>query len=506
LSNLPAFEVPNQTDWQDIRSGNCGAETRSAPLEGFYPPDPSSENATPKASAIEACKPDSDKMDKTRDKSKPFLPRIELTAEFQDRLNAFKHKIPETARLSGLPYLLVYNVVHGRVRSLSAHDYRKLFREAPPLQQKPRKVDGTFFRQMVRLWSYLNDGATQAGLYRELFDRRPTKRVDYRIFTGQVKTVSPRLESAMLEKFAQAGLDRPAVKRWIEAFESQEKPGRVDYQRIRPILLFLQTELNVNPSAILNQPVARYESGYLQSVSSHIYDRATALKAQVELAISSGRRYELDRLRDRVYRGRSNYTLYSKIEEELLFLMKYGGKSAKYYLGRGKKHYEQGKSKRIASWRAEKIIADSDALIWKMPDLPLAGLPRSQRGKWIGFLLASLTAGIAERLSTQEGLTLEKRILQPRHEQAAYNKPKYGFTEFEMASRALGMKKKAFDLMVARNCEIFRDIGKYRKRWYLPNLYLTELYQREYFNLISIKYEMMAKQMKRSGQANECLH
>ncbi|MGD9251038.1 MAG: hypothetical protein PVG19_07425, partial [Desulfobacterales bacterium] len=113
---------------------------------------------------------------------------------------------------------------------------------------------------------------------------------------------------------------------------------------------------------------------------------------------------------------------------------------------------------------------------------------------------------IAQRLSTQEGLTLEKRILQPRHEQAAYNKPKYGFTEFEMASRTLGMKKKAFDLMVARNCEIFRDIGKYRKRWYLPNLYLTELYQREYFNLISIKYEMMAKQMKRSGHANECLH
>ena len=444
-------------------------------------------------------------MEKDRNRKKPFFPRIALTDEYQERLSALKHKIPETARLSGLPYLLVYNIVHGRVRSMSAHDYRKLFREAPP-QQKPRKVDGTFFRQMVRLWLYLNDDATQADLYREFFGTHHTKRVDYRIFAGQVKTVSPRLERAMLKKFAETGLDRPAVERWIEEFESQDKPGRVAYQRIRPILLFLQTELRINPTAILNQPVARYENGYLQSVASAVYDRAMALKAHVEEAISSGRRYDLDRLRDRVYRGRSNYTLYSKVEEELLFLMQFAGKSAKHYLGRGRKHYEQGKSKRIASWRADKIIADCDALIRKTPHVSIANLPRSQRNKWIGLLLSSLNAGIAHRLSTQEGLSLEKRILQPKLEQAAYDKPKYGFTEFEMASRTLGMKKKAFDLMVARNCEIFRHIGKYSKRWYLPNLYLKELSKRENFNLISIKYEMMANQMMRSNPINECLH
>ena len=444
-------------------------------------------------------------MDKDRNRKKPFFPRIELTDEYQERLNALKHKIPETARLAGLPYLLVYNIVHGRVRSMSAHDYRKLFREAPPLQ-KPRKVDGTFFRKMVRLWLYLNDGATQADLYREFFGTHHTRRVDYRIFAGQVKTISPRLERAMLKKFAQTGLDRPAVERWIEEFESQEKPGRVAYQRIRPILLFLETELNVSPTAILNQPAARYERGYLQSVSRDVYDRAVALKAKVDEAIASGRRYELDRLRDRIYRGRSNYTLYSKIEEELLFLIQFAGKSAKSYLGRGRKHYEKGKSKRIASWRAEKIIADCDALIWKAPHMSFADLPRSQRNKWMGLLISSLNAGIAHRLSTQEGLTLEKRILQPKLEQAAYDKPKYGFTEFEMASRTLGMKKKAFDLMVARNCEIFRHIGKYSKRWYLPNLYLKELSKRENFNLISIKYEMMAKKMMRSNPINECLH
>ncbi len=444
-------------------------------------------------------------MKESRNKSKSYNPRIELTAEFQDRLNALKHKIPETARLSRLPYILVYNIVHGRVRSISAHDYRKLFREVPP-QQEPRKVDGTFFRQMVRLWLYLNDGATQAELYREFSETHHTRRVDYRIFTGQVRTVSPRLERAMLKKFAATGLDRPAVERWIDEFESQAKPERVAYQRIRPILLFLQTELDVNPTAILNQPVARYESGYLQSVSREIYDRAMGLKAKVEKAISSGRRYEIDRLRDRIYSGRPNYTLYSKIEEELRFLMKFAGKGAKHYLGRGRKHYEQGKSKRIASWRADKIMNDCDALIRQTPNLPIADLPRSQRDKWIGFLLSSLTACVAHRLSTQEGLSLEKRILKPKHEQADYNKPKYGFTEFEMASRRLGMKKKAFDLMVARNCDIFRHIGKYSKRWYLPNLYLKELSKRNHFNLITIKYEMMARQLNRPDPSNECLH
>ncbi len=444
-------------------------------------------------------------MAKNRHKSKRTPPRIELTAEFQDRLRALKHKVPETARRSGLSYIMVYNLIHGRVRSVSARNYRKLFREAPPLQE-PRKVDGAFFRKMVRLWLFLDDGATQADLYREFFGSHHTKRVDYRIFTGQVKTVSPALEKRMLKKFGETGLERHAVERWIDEFESQAKPRRVAYRRIRPILLFLHNALNVHPTAMLNQSFARYEAGDLESVARDIYDRALALKMKAERAISSGRSYELDELRESVYGGRPDYTLYSKIEEELLFLKKYARKGVKPYLGRGKKHYERGKSKRIASWRADKIIKDCDAFIRQTPNLPLASLPRSQRRKWIGRLLSSLTACVAHMLSTQEGLSLEKRILKPKYGQATYNKPQYGFTEFDMASRTLGMKKKAFDLMVSRNCEIFRHIGKYSNRWYLPNLYLKELSRKEYFKLISIKYEMMARQLNRSSQTNACLY
>ena len=110
-------------------------------------------------------------------------------------------------------------------------------------------------------------------------------------------------------------------------------------------------------------------------------------------------------------------------------------------------HYERGKSRRIASWRAEKIIYDCDRFIVKTKNLPLSSLLRLQRKKWIGYLISALISGIANRLLTQEGLSLEKRILTPKNAQAAYTKPKNGFTGFEMASRILGMKQKAFDLM-----------------------------------------------------------
>ena len=436
-------------------------------------------------------------------KRKP--PRIVLTAEFKNRLQALEHKVPETARRSGLPYLLVYNIVHGRVRSISALNYRKLFQEDPP-HQEPGKVDGTLFRKMVRLWLFLNDGATQAGLYREFYGRHHTKRVDNRIFTGQVKTVSPHLEKMMLDKFEAAGLARDEMERWIDEFESRAQPERVPYKRIRPLLLFLQMELDIHPTAVLNQSFERYETGYLQSVSRAVYDRALALEKQYEQALSSGGGYAVEKIKESVYGGKTNYTLYSKIEEELLFLSKYARKAIKPYLGRGKQHYEQRKSRRIASWRADKIIADCDAFIRESPHLPLASLPRSQRKKWIGHLLSSLTACMALRLMTQEGLSLEKRILKPKHEQATYNKQQYGFTQFDLASHALGMKRKAFDLMVSRNCEIFRHIGKYSKRWYLPNLYLRELSRKNDFHLVTIKYELMASQLDQSSQSKDCLY
>lgn len=81
----------------------------------------------------------------------------------------------------------------------------------------------------------------------------------------------------------------------------------------------------------------------------------------------------------------------------------------------------------------------------------------------------------------------------------------HGFTRFDMAPGVLGMKKKAFDLMVAKNCEIFRSVGRYTKRWYLSDLYLKELSEKEFFDLVSAKYEFMAKTLSRSGRITPCM-
>jgi hypothetical protein len=94
----------------------------------------------------------------------------------------------------------------------------------------------------------------------------------------------------------------------------------------------------------------------------------------------------------------------------------------------------------------------------------------------------------------------------PLHPRDEYKKLGHGFTRFDMVPGALKMKRKAFDLMVAKNCEIFREVGRYDKRWYLSDLYLKELSENAFFELITVKYELMAKEMNHSNKLNECMH
>ena len=105
----------------------------------------------------------------------------------------------------------------------------------------------------------------------------------------------------------------------------------------------------------------------------------------------------------------------------------------------------------------------------------------------------------------KEGIDFEKRILKPSHPRDAYSNPYHGFTPFDMASRALGMRRRAFDLMVAKNCEIFRSVGRFSQRWYLPDLYLKELSGKKDFTLISAKYERMAATLGNTRLTDSCL-
>ena len=61
--------------------------------------------------------------------------RIHVTKEIRDNffLNIFRGKVSEFAREKGLPYHLVYNLVHGRIKTLSARDYKRIFGKEPPM-------------------------------------------------------------------------------------------------------------------------------------------------------------------------------------------------------------------------------------------------------------------------------------------------------------------------------------------------------------------------------------
>ncbi len=442
-------------------------------------------------------------------KERPY--RIPLTdalvARFADKV--FNQPAPQLAKRTGLPYLLVYNIVHRRVKTISARHYRILFQEIPS-KEGVSKVDGTFFRRMVALWSYLQGSHGKNKLYKELFDDTPEGKIDYRVFSGGIQTVSPEAECRMLAKFEAMGLDRPMVQSWIEEMEGELRIERLPYEKIRPHLMFIQKAIGIHPASLLGQVLGRYERGQLKTVSRAVYERTLALRRQAQKALEDGESLDVQKLREQVYGRKRGYVRYAELVECLRFLKAFAKKGAKRYLGRSEDPYKKGKIKHVAAWRAQRIHAECDACVRQHPELPLSALPRAHRKRQVLPLMAVLVARTAEMLSQAEGLAFERQILMPVRTREEYKKPIHGFTQFDQASHTLGMKKKAFDLMVARHCEIFRGVGRYDRRWYLSDLYLKELSAKQYFELISAKYELLAKgafrQRDRSGKANACFY
>jgi hypothetical protein len=62
------------------------------------------------------------------------------------------------------------------------------------------------------------------------------------------------------------------------------------------------------------------------------------------------------------------------------------------------------------------------------------------------------------------------------------------------------MSKKAFDLLLCHHSDVFRRIGIYEEKWYLPNLYLKEIVEKKGFDLVALKYESLA----RNGKGSPC--
>lgn len=442
-------------------------------------------------------------------KERPY--RIPLTDALAARFaeEVFSQPAPQVAKRTGLPYLLVYNIVHRRVKTISARHYRILFGEAPS-REGVKKIDGTFFRKMVALWSYLQGSQGKNKIYRELFADGPEGKIDYRVFSGGIQTVPPAAESRMLAKFEAMGLDRPTVQRWIEEMEGGLRIERLPYEKVRPHLMFLQEAAGIHPASLLGQVLGRYERGQLKTVSRTVYERALALRRQAQETLDAGEVMDMQKLREQIYGRKRGYVLYAELVECLHFLKAYARKGVKRYLGRSEDPYKKGKIKHIAGWRAQRIYTDCDEYVRRHPELPLNSLPKPHRKQQLLPLMAVLVARATEMLSQADGLAFERQILMPARTREEYKKPIHGFTQFDQAPHTLGMKKKAFDLMVARHCEIFRGVGRYDRRWYLSDLYLKELSAKQYFELISAKYELLAKgmvpQRDRSAKAAACFY
>ncbi len=426
-------------------------------------------------------------------------PRIRLTEEILENFlgEVFKGNISALAREKGLPYTLVYNFIYGRIRSLSFKDYRILFEEEPP-PQEPKRVDGHYFRGMVRLLLFLNEGISQADLYKELYPNKKTSYVDYRIFRGEVKSVEARIERIMEQKLVDHGFEKSEIKKWVEEHDLIEDKERVLYEEIKPLLDFLKGHLGLNPTQILNQWYNRYESGELRTVPKKIYNRALELRDRAEKALKSGLRGETERLREEIQGKKNGFDLFSEVEEELDFLKRYGGRSPRKYLGRSISHYKESRLKRIASWRAQKIRDDCHLLVENRPDLRLSLIPKSCLKKRGHDLLRFMKSYAIRRLKEDEAGRYEKEILTPNSfVRDAYDLEKHGFTRIDHAAVVLGMGKMAFDLMVSAHSGLFRTIGIYddkTRKWHLPNLYLKELMMKQGFSLIKNRYTSLSKE------------
>jgi hypothetical protein len=408
--------------------------------------------------------------------------------------------VSELATVKGLSYNLVYNLVHGRIHSLSKSDYRRIFGDDPPYQV-PKRIDGAVFRDMVRLWLFLNDDITESDLYEEFYNGKKFKRVDYRIFSGEIMSIDPRLERIMEQKFLDHGFSPSEIEKGIRELDRMGEEDRIDYEEIRPLLDYLTDTLDVNPSRILKQWAFRYESGELRTVPERIYVYASELKKRTEQAVGSGSRFALEKVKEEIYGTRKGLTLYSEVEEELEFLRKYARKSPKRYLGRSISAYRKTKLKRIASWRAQKIKDDFNKFLKNRLDLPLQSIPKSYAKPRVGGLLSFLRGYLVDKMTDAEDRPDEKAILTPyRYHKEEYEKEEYGYTSVDNAARVLGMSKRAFDLLLCEHSDIFKRIGIYDEKWYLPNLYLREVVEKEGFDLIRLKYELLA----RNGKSLSC--
>jgi hypothetical protein len=429
-------------------------------------------------------------------KEVPAQSRVVLTKEMLDDFfsRVFKGNVPELSANKGLTYDLVYNLVHGRIRSLSVADYRAIFGVDPP-RHAQKRVNARYFRGMVRLWLFLNKRDTEADLYREFNKGREFKKIDYRVFAGdKVRTVEARLERWMEQKFLSRGFGREDIENGIAEMKSGRYEERIPYVNLKPLLEYLG-KLGVSATKVLNQWAARYESGELRNVPKGVYDRVLRVKTKAEKVAGTGSRYEVEKLKEEIYGRRKGLVLFSEVEDELKLLREYGRKSLKKYLGRSIRNYQKGLLKRISEKRAGRIKKDFEALLKQNPPIVLLSIPAKHQAKVIGNLLAVLCLRIVKKLTEDRDESFETAVLQPSPQLLAEKEKTEarGFTPVNDVPGVLGMSHEGFDRLLASRSDLFKRIGKYGGKWFFADRYLEELLQKEEFAFVRAKYERLAR-------------
>jgi hypothetical protein len=232
----------------------------------------------------------------------------------------------------------------------------------------------------------------------------------------------------------------------------------------------------------------------LKSISKEIYVYLLALKRRTENAIATGSRRELETLKEAVYGKRKNLVLFSEVEEDLRFLTEWAGRGAKRYLGRSVGKYRRLVLKRIALRKAAKIREDCDRAVSENKSAPLLSLPARHLAARMGVLTLFLRSLVVYRMIAEKSLSLERVVMAPAyHSNDEYESDGYGFATLQEAAALLGMRQRAFDLLVAAHRDVFTRIMRYEKKWLIPELYLKELSDKKDFTLVRAKYELMAK-------------
>jgi len=269
---------------------------------------------------------------------------------------------------------------------------------------------------------------------------------------------------------------------------------RVAYDEAKPVLHFLHETLGIHPTHLLRRGLALYEKGQLKSVSKKLYDDLLSLKRKTENALASGSKLELERLKEGVYGKRKNLVLFSEVEDDLKFLQTWAGIGSKKYLGRSAGKYRSSLLKRIARWRADKIRKDCDKAVRENRNAPLLSLPARHFVAELGALILFLRSLTVHRMIADKSLHLEGLVMSPKyHSREEYESEGHEFVTLQEAATFLGMKQRAFDLLVAAHRDIFMRMMKYDKMWLIPDLYLEELSEKEGFSLVRAKYELLAR-------------